>query len=239
MLEIFSNNEHTDGQAADVQSYNLDMENIDKKSTVQQELSASELAETLNKNTELNISQLTFKAILNNSLVLEKFSTWLLAGIGATCALTITNINSITKIVDPSIIKYSLLVLIVSGLLGFLCKYYSIQIQIILEIDEILRNKLPEIMSSHIEEEKRVHGKAIEQGILVNTVPDIMGSMRKAIDSVPWFKRKSALKGFENGAKDPLFGYHRAMRFVYCQSVATILEFVCFLIFIFIVAVSL
>jgi hypothetical protein len=43
------------------------MENIDKKSTVQQGLSAIEFAETLNKNTELNISQFTFKAILNNS----------------------------------------------------------------------------------------------------------------------------------------------------------------------------
>ena len=37
--------------------YNLEMENINKKSTVQQELSASELAETLNKNGSIRISQ--------------------------------------------------------------------------------------------------------------------------------------------------------------------------------------
>jgi acetylglutamate synthase len=215
------------------------MENIDKKSTLQQGSSALELAETLNKNTELNISQLTFKAILNNSLILEKFSTWLLAGIGATCALIITNINSITKIIDPSIIKYSLLILVISGLLGFLSKYYSIQIQIILELDEILRNLLPKIMEIHIEEEKRVHGTAKEQGVVVNTVPDIIGSMRKALDSVPWFKRKSARKGFEKGVEDPLFGYRRGMRFLYFQSAVTILEFICFLLFIFLVAVSL
>jgi hypothetical protein len=215
------------------------MENIDKRPTVQQGLSALELAETLKKNTELNISQLSFRAILNSSLVLEKFSTWLLAGIGATCALTITNINSITKIIDPSVIKYSLLILVVSGLLGFLCKYYSIKIQILLELDEIIRSKIPEIMSHHIEEEKRVHGKAIEQGIPVNTVPDIMGSTRKPFDSVPWFKRKSALKGLEKGVEDPLFGYRRGIRFLYFQSVVTILEFICFFIFIIIVAVNL
>lgn len=215
------------------------MENFDKKNIVQQSLSASELAVSLNKNTELNISQLTFKVILNSSLVLEKFSTWLLAGIGATCALIITNINSIATIIDLEIIKYSLLILVISGFLGFLCKYYSIKIQIILEVDEILRNKLPGIMSIHIDAEQIVHGKAIEQGILVNTVPDIMGSMRKVIDSVPWFKRKSAIKEFDKGAKDPLFGYRRGMRFLYCQSVATILEFLFFLMFILIVAVNL
>jgi hypothetical protein len=219
--------------------YNSNMENIDIKSTAQQGLSALELAETLKKNTELNISQLSFKAILNSSLVLEKFSTWLLAGIGATCALIITNINSITKIIDPSIIKYSLLILVVSGLLGFLCKYYSIEIQIILELDEIVRSKIPEIMFNHIKEEKWVHDKAIEQGIPVNTVPDVIGSARKAFDSVPWFKRKSALKGFEKGVNDPLFRYRIGIRFLYFQSVVTILEFIFFFIFIFIVAVSL
>ena len=100
------------------------MEPTNKDPNIQQELSPLELADKLNKETELNISQLTYKAILNSSAVLEKFSTWLLAGIGATCALIITNINSISKIIDPSILKYSLLLLVISGVLGFLCKYY-------------------------------------------------------------------------------------------------------------------
>ena len=215
------------------------MERTNKDSNIQQELSPSELADKLNKETELNISQLTYKAVLNSSAVLEKFSSWLLVGIGATCALIITNINNISKIIDPAIIKYSLLILVVSGVLGFLCKYYYIQIQIVLELDDILRTRLPEIMSIHIEQEKIVHEKAKEQGVLVNTVPDIIGSMRKVIDSIPWFKKRSALKGFDKGLKDPLFGYRRGIRFLYYQSVVTILELVCFLLFIFIVAVSL
>jgi hypothetical protein len=84
------------------------MEPINNDSNIQQELSPSELADKLNKETELNVSQLTYKAVLNSSAVLEKFSTWLLAGIGAMCALIITNINSISKIIDLLIIKYSL-----------------------------------------------------------------------------------------------------------------------------------
>jgi hypothetical protein len=214
-------------------------EAMSNNTTIQHELSAAELADKLNKETELNISQLTFKAILNSSAVLEKFSTWLLAGIGVICALIITNINSISKIIDPSILKYSLIILVVSGVFGLLCKYYFIQIQIVLELDDILRKKLPEIMTFHIEKEKQIHAKAQEQGILVNTVPDILGAMRKALDSVPWFKRKSAQKGFEKGALDPLFGYRRGQRFLYYQSAVTVLEFICFLSFIFIIAVNL
>jgi hypothetical protein len=45
------------------------MEPINKDSNIQQELSPSELADKLNKETELNISQLTYKAVLNSSLV--------------------------------------------------------------------------------------------------------------------------------------------------------------------------
>lgn len=205
----------------------------------QHELGAAELADRLNKETELNVSQLTFKAILNSSAVLEKLSTWLLAGILAICALIITNIESISKIIDPSVLKYSLLILVVSGVLGLLCKYYYIQIQIILGVDDILRKKLPEIMSAHIEQEKQIHAKAQEQGTLINTVPDIIGAMEKVLDSVPWFKRKSARKGFEKGAFDPLFGYRRGQRFLYYQSVVTAFEFICLLAFIFLVAVSL
>ena len=214
----------------------MDINNTPHK---QDELSASKLAETLNRNTELNISQLTFISILNSSQILEKFSTWLLAGIGATCALIIANINNITNIIEPPIIKYSLLVLALAGLLGFLCKYYNIQIQALLELDEIMRNKFPGIMSAHIAEEKQIHEKAIEQGISVHTIPDIYGAMRKAFESAPWFRKKRALKGFDKGAKDPLFGYHRGMRFLCYQIVVTALEFICFLVFIVMVAFNL
>ena len=206
------------------------MTNSVKNPILQQGASAAEIAENLIKNTELNISGISFRAMLNSSLILEKFSTWLLAGIGATCALIIANINSMSKIIDISTIKYSLMLLVISGLFGFLSKYYSIQIQIVLEVDEILRNLLPKILETHIEEEKKVHNTAQEQNVTINTIPDIIGSMRKVADSAPWFKRKKTLKDFEKGKEDPLFGYRRAMRNLYFQTSVTILEFICFLL---------
>ena len=206
---------------------------------LQQQFSASALAEQLNKATERDVAQLTFKAYLANSFIIEKFSTWLLVGVGASCALMIANINSISKIVEQSAIKNSLLILVGSGLFGFLSKFYSMQVSILLNSDEILRETLPKQLVSQIEEEKKIHALAMENKATVNTVPDIIGSMRKVTESVPWYNRKKAIEGFDRGIEDPLYGYKQGMRFLSLQVLAAIFEFACFLAFVLIVALSL
>lgn len=205
-----------------------------------QQFSASVLAEQLNKVTERDVAQLTFKAYLANSFIIEKFSTWLLVGVGASCALMIANINSISKIVEQSAIKNSLLILVVSGLFGFLSKFYSLQVSILLNSDEIFRETLSKQLVSHIEEEKKIHALAMENKTTVNTVPDIIGAARKATEeSVSWYNRKKAIEGFDRGVQDPLYAYKRGMRFLSRQVLAAIFEFACFLVFVLIVALSL
>ena len=209
-----------------------------KPTNISQNIIASDLAVQLNKGTERDVSQFTFKAYLNNSIILEKFSTWLLAGVGASCALIIANINSISQIIGQSNIKYSLLILVCSGLFGFLSKYYAIQISIILSVDDYLRNALPLLLGAHIEEEKKIHSLASENNTAVNTIPNIIGAMRIVNDFLPWYSRKKALEGFEKGLEDPLHGYKKGMKFLSFQTLATVAEFSCFLAFVVMVALS-
>lgn len=205
---------------------------------MQPNISASDLAAQLNKNTERDVAQFTFKVYITNSLILEKFSSWLLAGVGASCALIIANINNISQIVELSIIKNSLLILVGSGIFGFLSKYYAIQISILLSTDENFRNTLPKLLNAHIEEEKKIHSFAIENNTTVNTIPNIIGAMRTVNDHVPWYSRKKAIEGFEKGLKDPLHGYKKGMKFLSRQALATVAEFACFLAFVVMVALA-
>lgn len=58
--------------------------------------------------------------------ILDKFSMWLLAGVGGTAALIIANIDKVTPYTGIGGFKYIVLFLCASAIFGFLAKYFSI-----------------------------------------------------------------------------------------------------------------
>ena len=90
---------------------------------------ASKQAEDLRGRTEERLLRAYVSSLLSTSPTIDRFSTWLLAGIGAATTLTITNIESITRIISFQNVKGALYLLIVSGLFGLLEKYLALRIQ--------------------------------------------------------------------------------------------------------------
>ena len=72
------------------------------------------------ENTELGFVDSLYTGALKSSPIIDKFSSWLLAGTGATAALMITSMDKLIPFIGSQSFKVSIYLLIVSALFGFL-----------------------------------------------------------------------------------------------------------------------
>ncbi len=93
------------------------------------EIRLAELSTSLKEKAEKQILRAYYTSVFEMSPLVDRFATWLLAGIGAIAGLMITNIESISSILPLSHIKLCLGVLTVSALFGFIEKFLALDIQ--------------------------------------------------------------------------------------------------------------
>ena len=77
-------------------------------------------AEINKKNAEIGFTEGLFTGALVSSSIIDKFSTWLLAGTGATAALMIANLDKLSPVLGVAVFKQAIYLLVVSALLVFL-----------------------------------------------------------------------------------------------------------------------
>ncbi len=193
----------------------------------------AELIESAKKKAENQILRAYYLSVFEMSPFVDKLATWILAGIGATAALTVTNIESITAVLPYSTIKIGLAILTISALFGFLEKFLSLDIQSTvaqeLRLRDILQNSSEEF-----------HQKIIPlQSIAAETKIDLSAEIdkKKILDKFarahPWYKRIKIRSNdsSENAQKARLRRYYRQLTY-------TVLEFFGFLFFLTIVLFS-
>jgi len=98
-------------------------------------------AEINKKNAEIGFTEGLFTGALASSSIIDKFSTWLLAGTGATAALMIANLDKLSPVLGGETFRQSIYLLLVSALFGFLAKYKSIHCQIMLATGEEIKKE--------------------------------------------------------------------------------------------------
>ena len=94
-----------------------------QKETESLQNTLAEHAENANIKAENSTIILMMSSAIATSPIIDKFSTWLLAGCGATAALMITNMNAIIPLIGDLEFKLSIYLLIASALAGLLQKY--------------------------------------------------------------------------------------------------------------------
>ncbi len=202
------------------------MDEKDQTKSPQEEL--DEIVEFTKKTAEQEYMRIFYLTYLNTSPLIDKFSTWLLAGCGATAALLISNIDSMIPILTLQKFRDATLMLCLCGLFGFYQKYISIKIQVFTRIGDFFSEKYLPYYAQYLKEMTRLEGLASLHKLKIDTQLNLERLHDEFMRSVPFFKRKKASKGFKKGAVDPLHGFKGAMPLYFKQVTLAMLEFFSF-----------
>lgn len=190
------------------------------------------LVDAAKKKAENQILRAYFNSVFEMSPLVDKFATWLLAGVGATAALTITNIKSITSIIPFENIKIGIGLLVISGLFGFLEKFLALDIQSTVSQESKLRDILRESSDEFKQQMQKYEIIAGIENIDIRSEVNIAKVLDEFAEAHPWYKKiQIGGKTVEDSQKARLRRYYRQLTY-------TVLEFVGFLLFIVIAVLS-
>ncbi len=184
----------------------------------------------LNKhNAEQDLASAMFASVLSTSPIIDKFSSWLLAGTGATAAVFITNVKEILPFLTQPGFKTCGVLLVVSGLFGFLAKYKAIMCQISYQNDIAVRKAMLPILDKHEGYEIKIVGYAKEQGVKLETDINMDLVINEFCNPFPkwvgWLMKRYLRKNKDNrqiGYVKPIQSYHWQFNLTLLQTVTFI-----------------
>lgn len=174
-----------------------------------------------------------FNSVFEMSPLVDTFATWLLAVVGGTVALTITNMKSISSILSFTNIKIGLGFLLISGLFGFLEKFLALDIRSTLVQESKLRDILQAVSEEFLEKIRQYEMLAEAANIDICAEVDTGRPLSKFIEAHPWYKRIQIGKTITPGN-----ALKKRLRRYYRQLLYTTLEFFAFLAFVMIAMLS-
>ncbi|MGA4563643.1 hypothetical protein ACK6TZ_01515 [Enterobacter hormaechei] len=87
-------------------------------------------------------------ATIETTSILDKFSMWLLVGVGATATLMIANIDKVLPFITPLGFKISVFLLAISSIAGFASKYFALVVcssaTVTVRMTELIQSKIKE-----------------------------------------------------------------------------------------------
>jgi hypothetical protein len=174
------------------------------------------------KRTENELLRAYASSLISTTSNIDKFTTWLLAGIGAVSSVLVANINSISEIVPKNSIRLSLFVLVLSFAFGLCQKILAF----LLLVDYDQETKLRELLKDLND---RGHYEIInkEKGLTTKVI-------NRFRELHPWIIRKIVSR--ENGNIDKPI--RKRIHRYYWQYFWVFLSLLAFLAFILIVAFS-
>jgi hypothetical protein len=117
------------------------------------------LADTTRQQSELELARAFFDAVLSTSAAIGKVATWLLAGLGATVALIIANLEKTNTFLGANHLSELILLLLVAGLFGLAEKYLAILVHIQIRIEKKTRQAVSEIFGRHESQKGEIEEK--------------------------------------------------------------------------------
>ena len=197
------------------------------------EKAPSEQATRFVVRTEEQLLRAYVSSLLSTSPMIDKFSTWLFAGSGASATLLIANVDGITRIASLGNIKWALLLLILSGLFGFLEKYLATDIQVNLLQEKNLRDILAPLAADYRLQRNVIQGRANLDGNEIEVEIDIKKVLNQYAIFHPWPIRRRILNA------DPLpVVLRKNIDRYYRQLLYAVAELISFAAFVVLIAFS-
>jgi hypothetical protein len=95
--------------------------------------------------TENELLRAYVSSLIGTTGTIDKFTSWLLAGIGAISSIIVANINSISSIISTTSIKASLYLLAMAFIFGLIQKILSLWLSIDIDEESKLRESLKDL----------------------------------------------------------------------------------------------
>ncbi len=200
--------------------------------------SLDEWAKSVRLTTHQELAKATFLAMLKTNPIVSSFSIWLLVISGAAATLIISNIADITTIVSETSIKSALFILIMSAISGFLVKGVSLYIDVFIQMNENINELFEKILRNHDTEEEKIEEVAGTLTVPPDMQIDLNAVLKEFAEPFPAWYRKKIYKAAEETAKDVLWGHKRYAKLLFGMGLAVGSQMVLFLLFVFVIAVS-
>ncbi|NWF48596.1 hypothetical protein F3K02_25540 [Hydrogenophaga sp. D2P1] len=173
-----------------------------------------------------------FQSMSETSPLVEKFSMWLLAGTGATAALLITQIESVLPYLSESGFKICLIVLVLSALLGFIAKYYSLRCEIQTKVQSKFMELVKPVLDKHEKDEDRIKEYAKQKGVTLQTDIDLSRIMNEFSRPFPFWVKWLISRKIQKTSGDRQAGFHIAVKAYMSQIRWTFFQALLFIAFI-------
>lgn len=183
-------------------------------------------------NAERELVKALLIGTISSSTTIDRYSSWLLAGIAGSAALLITGIGSILPYLSEDGFRFSGALLVVAGSFGFLAKLTAVQVSISLEQEGIIAERMSPVFDRHGESEEEIRAHAEARGISLDTDVDINRVIGAFISSFPSPMRKYLRRTFEKGLDDPHFSQKQSLRSLLYQSLFAGLQTLFFIFFV-------
>jgi hypothetical protein len=164
------------------------------------------------ENAEQGFVSALFQSMTETSPLIDKFSTWLLAGTGATGALFITQIKSILPYLKPEGFKVCLVVLVISAILGFIAKYHSLRCEIQSNVQSKLSELIKPVFAKHEEDETKIQDYAEKKGIELETEISLSKIMDEFSRPFPFWVKWLINRKITKTAGERQAGFHIAVK---------------------------
>lgn len=196
------------------------------------------LAKNANAKAENELIKIMISSILDVSPIIDKYSTWLLAGCGAIASIMIANISSVIPFLGSFGFKISLYLLMASAIIGLLQKFRAIKVQSFSTITERLLARAEPISSIQQQTFIELQGTAKSYGFELDVAPDLDIERIKNEFSAfaPFFMKNKSMENFDKGAKDELHGWRLAVGGFKWQIYFFVSQFILFIGFLLIAA---
>lgn len=174
---------------------------------------------------EGSIANSVFKNLALSSSAADKFSSWALAGVGATVALFLNNIETVKSALSGNGFRYIIYCLAASMVCGIFSKYQAVICQIFSNVFQSFEEEQNQIFQEHEKHEKVIQQGAKRLGLEMDTDIRMSEILNKLTEMYPlssrWFVKILANRTKNNKGNTMYLPaatrFIRQMQFVFFQ----------------------
>ncbi len=163
---------------------------------------------------EQGVARSIMLATIESVTVSDKFLNWFLGLTGVAFSLMISNYSDCLKVLGRGHIKWLLLFLMISSVIGFLSKYLSYRVQLISKITEQVSILIMPVLDKFTGEQKEIN-KITERNPLVNSSneePDFGNIIACSLKPYNCIEKYFILNAFKKTEGNPLYVYQKCIK---------------------------
>ncbi len=181
-------------------------------------------------NERRELGRAVFTSIMRQGPIIDKFSTWMLLGEGAICAILVANLDKVHTAMKPGWKWWFTVMFAVSAAAGVWQKITSMRVRIAVELDAKIQEPAAQLLNAiitkmPIPQEIAVQSKEAQQEFALSEMRKVVRALADEMkDSAPPYLRRNIEKWYHRSWADPLARLRRDARLFVRQLECTVVQ---------------